>query len=236
MFNKFSYYQKISMISEEDITRLNETYNEIKLKKPDLCSHKNVTQLTESDISGLPYLESLQQRIKQSFSQIVGSSALRLAKLWLVSSNHLNSNPNTLPYITHFDKHRYLKAMVYLHDVTIEHGPIHLGRIKDDIDIETRRKALPKDYKQQGLNLISKDEIEGSVSPVLGRAGDAIFFDTNMPHKAGVVSQGFKREVLRFDYEHVSYNSTSIFNLKSYNNISHAVSWIKNHLSKTNKE
>ena len=216
MINKFPYYQIKKMISREDIARLYETYNEIKLKDDYLCGHASTSQLRESEISRFPEMDSLLKKVRHEFEQIIGSSAIRLMKLWLVSSNHSSSNPDTLPYITHFDKRRSLKAMVYLHDVTIEHGPIHLGRTKDNVNIEKRRQSLPKDYKQHGLNLISNDEIKGSLSPVLGQSGDVIFFDTNMPHKAGLVSEGFKREVLRFDFEDPKHNNSRfMFNIKS---------------------
>ena len=36
---------------------------------------------------------------------------------------------------------------------------------------------------------------------MIGTAGDIIFFDTNVPHMAGIVEQGYKRRVLRFDFE-----------------------------------
>jgi len=34
-----------------------------------------------------------------------------------------------------------------------------------------------------------------------GKAGDVIFFDTNTPHKAGIVKEGFNRKILRFDFD-----------------------------------
>ena len=49
-----------------------------------------------------------------------------------------------LPYIPHIDKQRYLKAMVYLHDVSLEHGPIHLGKVKEEVDIESHKKEFAK--------------------------------------------------------------------------------------------
>jgi ectoine hydroxylase-related dioxygenase (phytanoyl-CoA dioxygenase family) len=37
--------------------------------------------------------------------------------------------------------------------------------------------------------------------PMVGLAGDVVFFDTNVPHKAGMVSNGYERYVLRFDFD-----------------------------------
>ena len=52
---------------------------------------------------------------------------------------------------------KIFKAMVYLHDVSLEHGPIHLGKVKEEVDIESTRKNLPKNYKEKGLNTIGQD-------------------------------------------------------------------------------
>ena len=91
--------------------------------------------------------------------------------------------------------------MVYLHAITIDHGPIHLGKIKNEIDIEKRRKKLPSDYKVRGLNVINEKDLREGLIPLTGNAGDVIFFDTNIPHKAGVLTEGYERRVLRFDFE-----------------------------------
>ena len=117
-----------------------------------------------------------------------------------------DTNKITLPYIPHIDKRRYLKAMVYLHDVNLEHGPIHLGRVKSTTDIEQKRKKLPSDYKEKGLNTISDKDLDGSLTPITGKAGDVIFFDTNTPHKAGVIKDNYYRKVLRFDFERPYFN------------------------------
>ena len=106
-----------------------------------------------------------------------------------------------LPYKTHFDKQRRLKAMVYLHDIDLEHGPIHLGKVKNNIDIDLKRKELPDDYQKKGLNSINSSLLNGDLIPMTGKAGDVIFFDTNTPHKAGIVKEGFSRKILRFDFD-----------------------------------
>ena len=46
-----------------------------------------------------------------------------------------------------------------------------------------------------------------------GKAGDVIFFDTNTPHKAGIINEGYYRKVLRFDFERPFFNpKQTIFN------------------------
>jgi ectoine hydroxylase-related dioxygenase (phytanoyl-CoA dioxygenase family) len=60
---------------------------------------------------------------------------------------------------------------------------------------------LPIDYKNKRLNLVKKQDLEKNFIPITGKAGDVIFFDTNTPHKAGIIKSGYSRKVMRFDYE-----------------------------------
>ena len=126
--------------------------------------------------------------------------------MWLVHSSPNNQNKNFLPYIPHIDKQRYLKAMIYLHDVSFNHGPIYLGKLDSSIDIERIRKKLPYNYKEKGLNSINYQQLDGSLIPMVGSAGDVIFFDTNTPHKAGIIKDNYSRKILRFDFECLSFN------------------------------
>ena len=91
--------------------------------------------------------------------------------------------------------------MIYLHDVTKDHGPLHLGNVSENVDIESMRNKLPENYKLLGLNTINDNDILGEMTPMLGSAGDIIFFDTNTAHKAGIITEGYMRRVLRFDFD-----------------------------------
>ena len=63
------------------------------------------------------------------------------------------------------------------------------------------------------MNIIDKKHIDGDLIPMIGNAGDVIFFDTNNPHQAGMVKNGKTRKVLRFDFERPLFNSkASYFN------------------------
>jgi len=77
----------------------------------------------------------------------------------------------------------------------------------------SKRKKLPNDYKKKKLNIIDKKHIDGDLIPMIGNAGDVIFFDTNTPHKAGIINEGYYRKVLRFDFERPFFNpKQTIFN------------------------
>tara|TARA_B110000046_G_C12674525_1_gene265934 strand:+ start:204 stop:350 length:147 start_codon:yes stop_codon:yes gene_type:complete len=41
------------------------------------------------------------------------------------------------------------------------------------------------------LNTIKNENIAGSLTPITGEAGDAIFFDTNTPNQAGILKNGY---------------------------------------------
>ena len=114
-------------------------------------------------------------------------------------------------------KQRYMKAMVYLHPVSIQNGPIHIGKVKKNINIERKRLKLPEDYKLKKLNTISNQQIKNKLKPLIGNSGDIIFFDTNSPHKAGIIKEGFYRKVMRFDFE-INKNSKKEFFLKKFFN------------------
>ncbi|MEO0337050.1 MAG: phytanoyl-CoA dioxygenase family protein, partial [Pseudomonadota bacterium] len=131
-------------------------------------------------------------------------------KLWLVDTTPKDSDQTKLPYIPHFDKERYLKAMIYLTDVThLDDGPIHL--LNSEIDgLDTKRRSLPRNHKEKGLNHIQLED-DAEITPIVGNAGTMILFDTNTPHKAGTVAEGHRRKVLRFDFEDPSWNHRSLF-------------------------
>ena len=197
----FSFIHQEKFITLDNVDELNNKFEYISTQRIYSSPYEHITQLTYKETYLEPAFERLSKKIELFFRDNLGLDDLKLAKLWLVTSLNKNTNSTILPYIPHFDKHRYLKAMVYLHDVTKSHGPIHLGRTRDHVSIEQRRNTLPDDYIALGLNTISSEDLEDEMIPMTGSAGDTIFFDTNTPHKAGIVSKGFERRVLRFDFD-----------------------------------
>jgi len=206
MKNDFIFAKKNLLLDEVLTEKLLREFDQIYQENTSKNIHANFLDLRKDDIMKIPLFLSLLNKIQKKFETIIGHNDLSFEKLWLVSSLSDDTNKITLPYIPHIDKRRYLKAMVYLHDVNLEHGPIHLGRVKSTTDIEQKRKKLPSDYKEKGLNTISDKDLDGSLTPITGKAGDVIFFDTNTPHKAGVIKDNYYRKVLRFDFERPYFN------------------------------
>ena len=206
MKNNFIFVKENLLLDAVLAEKLHEEFDRIYQENINKNTHANFLDLRKDAIIKVPLFYSLLDRIQKKFELITGYNDLNFEKLWLVSSSSNDTNKTTLPYIPHIDKRRYLKAMVYLHDVNLEHGPIHLGRVKSTTDIEQKRKKLPPDYKEKGLNTIADKDIDGGLTPIIGKAGDVIFFDTNTPHKAGVIKDNYYRKVLRFDFERPYFN------------------------------
>ena len=197
----FNFIHQKKFLNHEDINILIHRFEDINKNKTYTSPQDHIIQLTSKETYLDPTFSDTSSKIEQFFIENLGIKGLKLSKLWLVTSHNKITNSSVLPYIPHFDKHRCLKAMVYLHNVTEKHGPIYLGRTHQNTNIELRRNMLPSDYKKLGLNTISDKDIDDKMIPMIGSAGDVIFFDTNAPHKAGIVSEGYERKVLRFDFD-----------------------------------
>lgn len=129
--------------------------------------------------------------------------SVRFSKLWLVHSVLNNVDTTKLPYLPHFDRLRFLKVMIYLTDTDEASGAFYASKANVH-DTELVRRTLPENHKEQYLNDATN---LGEFEPVLGKAGDAIIFDTNCPHFAGAVAEGHERKVARFDYTNSHWNS-----------------------------
>ena len=206
MIKNFDYVKKKGLIDTKQSEMLHERFDLIFNQN----LHKNlisgICEFEKDNILKEPLFIPLLNKIHAKFESILNKNDLVFEKLWLVSSSPSKVDGNALPYVPHIDKDRSLKAMIYLHDVTIKHGPIHMGKVKNNINIESMRKKLPHDYQIKKLNIINDEYLDGDLNPMTGKAGDVIFFDTNAPHKAGKLQDGFYRKVLRFKFKSTSFS------------------------------
>ena len=185
----FCRMQEVSLLASE----FERAFNELDYLKVD----KTIVQLNSEQIENSEVLDVVYKRIKTHFTEVLNITDISLAKVWLVKSQPKDIDPTKLPYLPHFDKHRYLKAMIYLHDVDISHGPIHFGKLISP----------------------AKIDIKSDMEPILGKKGDVIFFDTNAAHCGGIVSEGFERRVVRFDFDVPGFNSNSSLLRKFFNRV-----------------
>lgn len=206
MTKNYEYEVKRSLLDVEEVAGLAREFNRVYADVESRRVHENVIQINNADIQKNELLSPIYQKIEAHFSGVFSVSDMRLAKVWFVRSQSKDTNPNALPYLPHFDKDRYLKAMIYLHDVSECHGPIHFGKLINPSDVEGRRKSLPQNYKEIGLNSFEKSDLASDMEPILGKAGDVVFFDTNAAHCAGIVKDGYERRVIRFDFDVRGFN------------------------------
>lgn len=196
-------------IIKDKISNVNEIlnyFNRIKTDAKNFTQGNNIYEISKSKIFKIDNLKNLMLTVKSLIEKNFQISNLVFNKLWFVETEHQNSDIKKLPYKLHFDKYRYFKAMLYLHDVSLDHGPIHFGKIREDIKINEIRVNLPKNYKELDMNTIRQIDLVEKPKPLVSKKGDLICFDTNEPHYAGLVSPKFTRKVLRFDFDHKSFN------------------------------
>lgn len=214
------FFKKENFVLDKDFTfSLLKKFDEIFMSKKYKKNLENIREIDQNNICNEPLFKKTLDIIYEKFQLITSFNDLEFSKLWLVYSKSNDTNKNILPYVPHIDKKRFLKAMVYLEDISVTEGPIHLGKVDKNYNIEKKRKKLPNDYKIKGLNIIDKKYLYKDLEPMEGKAGDVIFFDTNTPHKAGIIKEGNSRKILRFDFERPSFNSHFNFIDKYLKNI-----------------
>jgi hypothetical protein len=172
--------------------------------------HTNVIELSKHSMKNEKIFQDMSDHIKDLLIEKSGYDNLVFRKLWLVKTLSTNCNITKLPYLPHFDKKRFLKGMIYLTKVSESCGPIHFADGKME-EIEKLRRSMPKNYKERKLNVLQNSDLASNMKSISGLPGDLVLFDTNTPHQAGVVKDGFERKVLRFDYEDPSFNTQSLF-------------------------
>lgn len=203
----FGFIRKKNFFKKKIIIKALKRLDEINKSNKFKTNYKNIREIKNKDIVNEKLFFLLMKKIKKKFELVSGFNDLKFKKLWLVNSTANETNKNKLPYVLHIDKQRYFKAMVYLHNIENKNGPIMFGEAKNKINIEKIRLNLPHNYKKKKLNIIQSKHINKNLSSMTGKAGDVIFFDTNIPHKASIIKKGCYRKILRFDFERPSFNS-----------------------------
>jgi len=167
-------------------------------------SRPGVVEFKEADIenSESVVLNDLFRDVEKIMKQL--DKHLEFHKLWFQTTT-----PNSIhafeakasPFLPHIDTQRYTKAMVYLTDVNLESGPFTTSKQNPNDFEELRKQIFRKDpaaLEYQG-NRPEFDTSAINFSPILGKRGMLVVFDTNTPHFAGKIEEGF-RQILRFDY------------------------------------
>ena len=149
MGNNFTFIKEDSLLDKDLANKHLIKFDKIYQEKANKGIYTNFCELKKNDILNDTQYLSLLNIIQKKFSLLTGFNDLNFEKLWLVNSSSNDKSKVGLPYIPHIDKRRYLKAMIYLHDVSLEHGPIHFGKVKSNIDIEKKEGNYPKITKKK---------------------------------------------------------------------------------------
>lgn len=197
------------LLDSSKLLELNKTVEVVQSRQEFATDKENVWELRPKHLQQFPTLKKIADDIQLKLESLSELRGLNLEKVWVVLTEPSVADQTQLPYLPHFDKRRYLKGMVYLHNVEIENGPIHFGKYQESFRVDEVRRTLPENHKELGLNLVADQNMSETPSPVLGTAGNLVMFDTNAPHKAGTVAKGHFRKVVRFDFEHKDFNSGS---------------------------
>jgi len=193
-------------ILEIDIAALSEEFEQYYNGKFRLDGYENVAKMGKTDIKKSDSIASIYEKVRVIIREINGDFLFQ--KLWLVKSTKHNIRADRVPFVPHIDNQRFLKAMIYLDDVSHEEGPLTIASADPD-KFEALRKSFTADYKKKGQNIIQALD-ETDYFPCPGEAGTVIFFDTNTPHFAGKIrGDNNTRRVLRFDFHLDAWNKKS---------------------------
>ena len=199
-------FLRSSVLSESEIEHLSHEFD-IQFKDPinnRIIFDNSVCEMKKKRLSKVVGLKTLKDRL-QGVIQSNTDYDVTFRKLWLVHTKHKNSDVQKLPYIPHFDKKRYLKCMIYITDVELEHGPLHLTPSSME-NLEKFR--LSNTNNPDNYNIIGSHENEAI--PLCAPSGTLIIFDTNTPHFAGFIEEDKSRRVARFDFEQAGWNKKTI--------------------------
>jgi len=170
--------------------------------KYNVASYGNVASLNVKQLDSVEPVKEIYKKLINHFPFI--SEGFWLSKLWLVKTEHTNSDTSSLPYIPHIDYERFLKIMIYMDDVDSCDGPFNACPI-DPQENENNRLSLKSNYKKYQDNKVTNID-QNEYIEYVGSSGSVLIFDTNCPHFAGVVQKGKCRRVMRFDFSHPSWS------------------------------
>lgn len=230
-FKHNGYLEKKEFIDKKSLEKLENLYNH-ELNN----TNANVVKV---DFINLNRYEIL-NKINQNFIKLIRDEIkidIVLRNIWLQKSN-FESIHNSVPYIPHIDKKRYFKIFLYLNDVDKENGPLNVCTNANIRDNEFKRKSWWKKVEGKSRDQINKEDNHGLVfenenlnfKSVCLPAGSIVALDTNCPHFAGKIKEGFDRKILRFNFFSSFENSHDInFKAKKlFLNISKIVNYYKN--------
>ena len=146
-----NFFQSFKNKFNIDTSILNE-YENI-LHSDEYKIDKNVSNIrTHDQINKYSNIKNLFYNISEYIEKI--GKNLIFDDIWIVESDLVSTDTGNVPYVPHIDKIRKYKIMIYLNDIEINSGPLHLININPEI-FENKRKKFSKDYKKNFENVVS---------------------------------------------------------------------------------
>lgn len=137
--------------------------------------------------------------------------------VYFVHSMATNTTMTQLPYVQHFDKLRKLKFFVFLDDVEVCHGPTwvvpgsQIANCRKRAEWQTKefsgKKTSPcvgTDKHHEAIDNLTSFDPQSEV-PLTATKGTLVILDTDTSHRAGELSPGCQRRVIRIDSASPAY-------------------------------
>ena len=190
VFLPFNYFS----LGENHVEEFDEVFNGSKHRIHG--SNENIKIL--NDFYHFPNIHDIYKKIDKIVRPLKG--IITFEDIWIQKTNKDSYKWGELPFIPHIDKIRKFKVMIYLNEVNLETGALHLAKVSPE-KYETFRKNLKKDYHIRKENRIEDIDIE-HYTPCVGPFGSTAFFDTNCPHYGGEFKRGTHRKIFRFNFRY----------------------------------
>ena len=104
-----------------------------------------------------------------------------------------------LAFVPHTDETHFLKFFIYISDVNELNGPLS---VLPGSHIKFKKKR--KEWISMGKNRYDREKIVNQdlskMYPIVGKSGTLIIFDTDVAHRAGLVTENQNRSIARFDF------------------------------------
>ena len=200
MKQSFFKYEKLNLLNNNffnlDKNQANSNFDkDFKIKKYSNNNHPFIKIINSQDVFSSSFYNNIYIKIKKTLDKNFFEK-LNFEAVWLHKTTKEIYNSKELPYIPHIDKIRKFKVMIYLNDVNLDCGPLHV--LNKDIDTEIFEKKRLQ-YKDNFDNLVNNYILDDYL-PCVGNFGTSIFFDTNVPHFGGKLSDNKIRKILRYNF------------------------------------
>lgn len=127
---------------------------------------------------------------------------LKLTRIQIVNSVDKTNDISKIPFCLHTDRLLFIRVMIYLTDVHIENGPLHVLPLNSTglEKIIKYKDDFYKKYKEWRL-MPYKINTELKSLSMEGPIGSIVLWNGNIPHKAGVLKDNKIRKVIILEYE-----------------------------------